>query len=75
MSKVIHLQRLVEPGNQCKVGVSYLGDMEMRMQLWRIGWLTNKDVSLIMRGRLYSSCVRRNENVMASEDENGQALS
>ena len=52
MSKVIHLQRLVEPGNQCKVGVSYLGDMEMRMQLWRIGWLTNKDVSLIMRGRL-----------------------
>jgi len=34
----------------------------------RIGWhkfrqlvplLTNKDVSLIMRGRLYSSCVRR----------------
>ena len=47
----------------------YLGDM--LMQLWRpeleIGWnkfrqlvplLTNKDVSLIMRGRLYSSCVR-----------------
>ena len=44
-------------------------------------WLTNKDVSLIMRGRLYSSCVRssmlhvRNENVVASKDENGQALS
>ena len=56
------------------------------MQLWRIGWnkfrqlvpvLTNKDVSLIMRGRLYSSCVRssmlhgsetwpvRKENVVA----------
>ena len=42
----------------------------------RIGWnkfrqlvpllvLTNKDVSLIMRGRLYSSCVRRKENVVA----------
>ena len=61
------------------------------MQLWRpelelVGissgsWLTNKDVSLIMRGRLYSSCVQdsmlhgRNENVMASRDENGQALS
>ena len=51
------------------------------MQLWRIGWLTNKDVSLILRGRLYSSCVRssmlhgRNENVVASKDENGQALS
>jgi len=47
----------------------------------RIGWLTNKDVSLIMRGRLYSSCVRdsmlhgRNENVVASKDENGQVLS
>ena len=27
--------------------------------------LTNKDVSLIMRGRLYSSCVRRKENVVA----------
>ena len=61
------------------------------MQLWRpelelVGissgsWLTNKDVSLIMRGRLYSSCVRdsmlhgRNENVVASKDENGQVLS
>ena len=72
---------------QCKVGVSYLGT-------WRCGcscgelvgissgsWLTNKDVSLIMRGRLYSSCVGssmlhgRNENVVASKDENGQALS
>ena len=66
----------------------YLGDM--LMQLWRleleIGWnkfrqlvplLTSKDVSLIMRGRLYSSCVRssmlhgsetwpvRKENVVA----------
>jgi len=62
----------------------------------RIGWnkfrqlvplLTNKDVSVIMRGRLYSSCVRssmlhgcetwpvRKENVCgtsASRDENGQ---
>ena len=61
----------------------------------RTGWnkfrqlvplLTNKDVSLIMRGRLYSSCVRSNmlhgseiwpirkENVTAlqSRDENGQ---
>ena len=60
------------------------------MQLWRIGWnkfrqlvplLTHKDVSLIMRERLCSSCVRdsmlhgRNENVVASKDENGQALS
>ena len=61
------------------------------MQLWRpelelVGissgsWLTNKDVSLIMRERLCSSCVRdsmlhgRKENVMASRDENGQALS
>ena len=41
------------------------------MQLRRIGWLTNKDVSLIMRERLCSSCVQdsmlhgRNENVMA----------
>ena len=68
------------------------------MQLWRpelklVGissgsWcllLTNKDVSLIMRGRLYSSCVRssmlhgsetwpvRKENVVALQrDENGQ---
>ena len=62
----------------------------------RIGWnkfrqlvplLTNKDLSLIMRGRLYSSCVRssmlhgsetwpvRKENVVAlqrAEIENGQ---
>jgi len=63
----------------------------------RIGWnkfrqlvplLTNKDVSSIMRGRLYSSCVRssmlhgsetlpvRKESVVASasasRDENGQ---
>jgi len=61
----------------------------------RIGWnkfrqlvplLTNKDVSLIMRGRLYSSCERssmlhgsetwpvRKENggTSASRDENGQ---
>ena len=66
------------------------------MQLWRIGWnkfrqlvplLTNKDVSLIMRERLCSSCVRdsmlhgseswsvRNENVVASKDKNGQVLS
>ena len=42
------------------------GDAEARI---RIGWnkfrqlvplLTNKDVSLIMRGRLYSSCVQSN---------------
>ena len=65
--------------------------MEMLMQLWRpeltrIGWnkfrqlvplLTTNDVSLIMRGRLYRSCVRssmlhgsetwpvRKENVVA----------
>jgi len=60
--------------------------MEILMQLWRIGWnkfrqlvpvFTSKDVSLIMRGRLYSSCVRssmlhgsetwpvRKENVVA----------
>jgi len=63
--------------------------MEMLMQLWRpelIGWnkfrqlvplLTNKDVSFIMTGRLYSSCVQssmlhgsetwplRKENVVA----------
>ena len=61
----------------------------------RIGWnkfrqlvplITNKDVSLIMRGRLYSSCVRssmlhgsetwpvRKENMVALQraDENGQ---
>ena len=68
--------------------------MEARI---RIGWnkfrqlvplLTNKDVSSIMRGRLYSSCVRssmlhgsetwpvRKESVVASasasRDENGQ---
>jgi len=63
--------------------------MEMLMQLWRpelelagivrqlVPLLTNKDVSFIMRGRLYSSCVRssmlhgsetwpvRKENVVA----------
>ena len=59
----------------------------------RIGWnkfrqlvplLTNKDVSLIMRGRLYSSCVRvawkwnlackerKCGGISASRDENGQ---
>jgi len=60
----------------------------------RIGWnkfrqlvplLTNKDVSLIMRGRLYSSCVRSSMlhgsetwpvkkcgGTSASRDENGQ---
>jgi len=60
----------------------------------RIGWnkfkqlvplLTNKDVSLIMRGRLYSSCVRSRMlhgsetskerkcgGTSASRDENGQ---
>ena len=62
----------------------------------RIGWnkfrqlvplFTNKDVSLIMRGRLYSSCVQssklhgsetwpvRKENAVArqrADDENGQ---
>jgi len=60
----------------------------------RIGWnkfrqlvplLTNKDVSLIMRGRLYSSCVlnsmlhksetwpiRKRGGTSASRDENGE---
>ena len=66
------------------------------MQLWRpefrIGWnkfrqlvplLTNKDMSLIMRGRLYSSCVQNSMlhgseawpgcgGTSASRDENGQ---
>jgi len=48
----------------------------------RIGWnkfrqlvpvLTNKDVSLIMRGRLYSSCVR-SSMLHGSEKENVVAL-
>ena len=48
----------------------------------RIGWnkfrqlvplLTNKDVSLIMRGRLYSSCVR-SSMLHGSEKENLVAL-
>ena len=82
----------------CYLGdmLSVDGDAEAAVEARiRIGWnkfrqlvplLTNKDVSLIMRGRLYSSCVRssmlhgsetwpvRKENVVApsaSRDENG----
>ena len=54
----------------CYLGdmLSVVGDSDAAVEATiRIGWnkfrqlvplLTNKDVSLIMRGRLYSSCVR-----------------